>query len=53
MDGKALGNKFPATVAEIKAKRIGGTLRNLEAKALVEKIVETPQEMKVTIMPTY
>ena len=53
MDAKALGNKFPATVAEMKAKTIGGTLRDLEAKALVEKTVETPQEVKVRIMPTY
>ena len=53
MDAKALGNKFPATVAEMTAKTIGGTLRDLEAKALVEKTVERPQEVKVRIMPTY
>ena len=44
---------FPATVAEMKAKTIGGTLRDLEAKALVKKTVQTPQEVKVRIMPTY
>ena len=47
MQTKALVNKLAATVAEMGAKTIGGTLHDEEAKALVDRTPDTPQEVKV------
>ena len=44
---KALVNKFPATVAPMEANTIGVTLLDVEGKALVDTIADTPQEVKV------
>ena len=47
MQAKALVNKLAATVAEMGAKTIGGTLHDEEAKALVDRTPDAPQEVKV------
>ena len=53
VEAKALVIQFAATLAEIEAKTIGGTLRDVEAEALVDKTADTLQEESVRIMPTY
>ena len=53
MEAKALVIQFAATVAEIEAKAIGRTLRDVESEALVDRTADTLQEESVTIMPTY
>ena len=53
MEAKALVIQFAATLAEIGAKTIGGTLRHVEAEALVDRTADTLQEESVRIMPTY
>ena len=53
MEAKALVIQFGATVAEIEAKTIGGTLRDVEAKALVDRTADTLQEESVRIISTY
>lgn len=47
MQAKALVNKLAATVAEMVTKTIGGTLHDEEAKALVDRTPDAPQEVKV------
>ena len=37
MQAQSLGNKFSATLAKIKSKKIDGTVRDMEAKALVDR----------------
>ena len=50
---KALVIQFAATLAEIKAKTIGGTLQYVEVEALVDRTADTLQEKSVRIMATY
>ena len=51
--GKALVNKFPATLAEMKAKTAGSTLRDVEVEALVDGTADTLREVRVRINPAY
>ena len=37
MEAPSLDNKFAATLAKINAKTIDGTVRDIEAKALVDR----------------
>ena len=53
MQALSLDNKFAATLAKIKSKTIDGTVRNMQAKALVDKKTGTLLDVRVTIMPTY
>ena len=53
MEAKALVIQFAATLAEIEAKTIGGTLRYVEVEALVDRTADTLQEESVRIMATY
>ena len=41
MQARSLDNKFAATLAKIKAKTIDGTVRDMEAKALVQRKTDT------------
>ena len=50
MQARSLDNKFAATLAKINAKTIDGTVRDIEAKALVHKKL---LDVRVRIMPTY
>ena len=50
---KALVNKFAATLAEMKAKTTGFTLRDVEVEALVDKTADTLQEVRVRIILAY
>ena len=53
MQAWSLHNRFAATLAKIKTKTIDGTVRDMEAKALVERKTDTPRDVRVRIMPTY
>ena len=53
MENYSLVNKFAATVAETKAKTIDGTLRDVQAEALVDTTADTLAEVKARILPTY
>ena len=53
MDARSLHNKFAATPAKIKAKTIDGTVRELQAKALVDRKTDTLLDVRVRIMPKY
>ena len=53
MLARSLDNKFAATLAKIKAKTIDGTVRDMEAKALVDSKTDTLLDVRVRIMPTY
>ena len=53
VQSNARANNFAATVAEMEAKTIGGTLRDVEAKGMVDTTAGTPQEVKVRITPRY
>ena len=53
MQARSLDNKFAATLAKIKATTIDGTVRDMEAKALVDKKTDTLLDVRVRIMPTY
>ena len=53
MKAKALVNKFAASLAEMKAKRSSGILRDVEVDALVDRTADTLQEVRVTIIPAY
>ena len=53
VQAKALVIQFAATLAEIEAKTIGGTLRYVEVEALVDRTADTLQEKSVRIMATY
>ena len=50
MQARSLHNKFAATLPKINAKTIDGTVRDIEAKALVDKKLV---DVRVRIMPTY
>ena len=50
---RSKGHKFSATIAKIKAKTIDGTVRDMQAKALVDRKTETLLDVIVRIMPTY
>ena len=50
---KALVNKFPATLAEMKAKTTGFTLRDVEVEALVDRTADTLREVRVRINLAY
>ena len=41
MQGRSLVNKFAATLLKIKAKRIDGTVRDMEAKEVVDRKTDT------------
>ena len=53
MQARSLENKFAATLAKINAKTIDGLVRDIEAKALVDKKTDTLLDVRVRIMPTY
>ena len=53
MQARSLDNNFAATLAKINAKTIDGTVRDIEAKALVDKKTDTLLDVRVRIMPTY
>ena len=53
MQALSLDNKFAATLAKIKAKTIDGTVRDMEAKALLDRKTDTLLDGRVRIMPTY
>ena len=53
MKTRSLHNKFAATLAKINAKTIDGTVRDIEAKALVDKKTDKLLDVRVRIMPTY
>ena len=53
MQARSLDNKFAATLAKIKAKTIDGTVRDMEAKALVDRKTDTLLDVRVRILPTY
>ena len=53
MHARSLHNKFAATLTKIKAKTIDGTVRDMEAKALVDRKTDTLLDVRVTIMPIY
>ena len=46
-------NNFCAPLAEMKAKTIDGTLRDVNAKALVDTTADTLPEVKARILLTY
>ena len=50
---KALVNKFAATLAEMKAKTTGGTPRDVEVEALVDRTADTLQGVRVRIISAY
>ena len=50
MQARSLDNNFAATLAKINAKTIDGTVRDIEAKLLVDKKL---LDVRVRIMPTY
>ena len=53
MKARSLHNKFAATLAKINAKTIDVTVRDIEAKALVDKNSDKLLDVRVRIMPTY
>lgn len=53
MQARSIVNKFAATLTEIKAKTIDGTVRYIWAKALVKRKTDTLLDVRVRIMPTY
>ena len=53
MQTEALVYKFAATLAEMEAKTIGGTLSDVESEALVDTTPNTLPEVRVRIMPIY
>ena len=50
---RSLHNKSAAKLAKIKAKTINGTVRDMQAKAPVDKKTDTLLDVRVTIMPKY
>ena len=53
METLSLDNKFATTLAKINAKTIDGTVRDIEAKALVDWKTDTLLHVRVRTMPTY
>lgn len=53
MQARALVNKFAATLAERNGKTIDGTVRDMEAKAEVERTADTIRDVRVRIRRTY
>lgn len=53
MQARALVNKIAATLAEMNAKTIDGTVRDMEAKAEVDRTADTLPNERVRIMFTY
>ena len=53
MENYSLVNKFAATLAETKAKTIHGTLRDVQAEALVHTTADKLAKVKARILPTY
>ena len=53
MEAWSLDNKFAATLAKINAKTIDGTVRDIDAKAVVDRKTDTLLDVRVRIMPTY
>lgn len=53
MQARALVNKIAAKVAEMNAKTIDGTVRDMEAKAEVDRTADTLRNERVRIMLTY
>ena len=53
MLARSVDNKFAGTLAKIKAKTIDGTVRDMEARALVDRKTDTLLDVRVRIMPTY
>ena len=53
MQAPSLENKFAAALTKINAKTIDGTVRDIEAKALVDSKTDTLLDVRVRIMPTY
>lgn len=53
VQARALVNKIAATLAEMNAKTIDCTVRDMEAKAEVDRTAETLRNERVRIMLTY
>ena len=53
MHARSLHNKSAATLAKIKAKTIDGTVRDMQAKALMDRKSDTLLDVRVRIMPKY
>jgi len=53
LKAKALVNKFAATLEEMEAKTIGGTLRDVENEKLVNTTADWPQKVTVRIMTIF
>ena len=53
MENYSLVEKFAATLAEMKAKTIDGTLRDVQAEALVDTTADTLLEVRAKILWTY
>lgn len=53
MQARALVNKIAATLAEMNAKTIDGTVRDMEVKAEVDRTADTLRNETVRIMSTY
>ena len=53
VQARALVNKIAATLAEMNAKTIDGTVRDMEAKAEVDRTADTLRNERVRIMLTY
>lgn len=53
MQARTLLNKIAATLAEMNAKTIDGTVRDMEAKAEVDRTTDTLRNERVRIMLTY
>ena len=53
MQVQSQDNKFAATLAKIKAKANDSTVRDMQAKKLVDRKSDTLLHVRVRIMPTY
>lgn len=53
MQARALVNKIAATLAEMNAKTIDDTVRDMEAKGEVDRTADTLRNERVSIMLTY
>ena len=53
MQAQALGNIFAATLAEVNAKTIDGTVHDMKAETEVDRTADTLRDVRVRTMPTY
>ena len=53
MQARSVDNEIAATLAKIKATRIDGTPRDMQAKALLDRKTDTLLDARVRITPTF